>query len=114
MLKLHTAMRIRGIAKVVCVAIVANQVLTLAFAYAVQQLDPSAPTIITTIFSFLTCGLVSIWLQSDARRAYLLAREKGCITPVDKTNPALKIAPDCPKLWLVVLHIEMNPAAVGL
>jgi len=113
-LKLHTAMRIRGTAKVVCVAIVANQVLTTLFAYAVQQLDPSAPTIITTIFSFLTCGLVSIWLQSDARRAYLLAREKGCITPVDKTNPALKIAPDCPKLWLVVLHIEMNPAAVGL
>ena len=113
-LKLHTAMRIRGTAKVVCVAIVANQVLTTLFAYVVQQLDPSAPTIITTIFSFLTCGLVSIWLQSDARRAYLLAREKGCITPVDKTNPALKIAPDCPKLWLVVLHIEMNPAAVGL
>jgi hypothetical protein len=113
-LKLHTAMRIRGMAKVVCVAIVANQVLTMAFAYAVQQLDPGAPGLITTIFSFLTCGLVSIWLQSDARRAYLLAREKGCITPVDKTNPALKIAPDCPKLWLVVLHIEMNPAAVGL
>ena len=113
-LKLHTAMRIRGTAKVVCVAIVANQVLTTLFAYVVQQLDPSAPTLITTIFSFLTCGLVSIWLQSDARRAYLLAREKGCITPVDKTNPALKIAPDCPKLWLVVLHIEMNPAAVGL
>jgi hypothetical protein len=107
-------MRIRGMAKVVCVAIVANQVLTTVFAYAVQQLDPSAPGIVTTIFSFLTCGLVSIWLQSDARRAYLLAREKGCITPVDKSNPALKIAPGCPKLWLVVLHIEMNPAAVGL
>jgi hypothetical protein len=113
-LKLHTAMRIRGTAKVICVAIVANQVLTTAFAFAVEQLDPSAPTLITTIFSFLTCGLVSIWLQTDARRAYLLAREKGCITPVNKTNPALKIAPDCPKLWLVVLHIEMNPAAVGL
>lgn len=114
MLKLHTAMRIRGTAKVICVAIVANQVLTTAFAYAVHQLDPNAPSLITTVFSFLTCGLVSLWLQADARRAYLQAREKGCITPVNKTNPALKIAPDCPKLWLVVLHIEMNPAAVGL
>ena len=52
MLKLHTAMRIRGTAKVVCVAIVANQVLTTLFAYVVQQLDPSAPTIITTIIQF--------------------------------------------------------------
>jgi hypothetical protein len=113
-LKLHTAMRIRGTAKVICVAIVANQLLTTVFSYAVHQVDPNAPSMITTIFSFITCGLVSLWLQSDARRAYLLARDKGCITPVNKTNPALKIAPDCPRLWLVVLHIEMNPAAVGL
>jgi hypothetical protein len=113
-LKLHTAMRIRGIAKVISVAIIANQVLTVAFAYVVQQTDPSAPSLIISVFSFLTCGLVSMWLQSDARRAYLLAREKGCITPVDNTNPALKIAADCPKRWLVILHIEMNPAAVGL
>ncbi|WP_346730294.1 hypothetical protein [Caballeronia sp. dw_276] len=114
MLKLHTAMRIRGTAKVICVAIIANQVLTAIFAYAVSQLDPNTPTLVTTIFSFVTCALVSMWLQADARRAYLRAREQGCITPVSKTNPALKIAPDCPKPWLVILHIEMNPAAVGL
>jgi len=113
-LKLHTAMRIRGTVKVICVAIVVNQVLTTVFSYAVSQLDPDTPTLVTTIFSFVTCGLVSLWLQSDARRAYLLARERGCITPVSETNPAVRIASDCPKPWLVILHIEMNPAAVGL
>lgn len=107
-------MRIRGIVKLVCIAIVANQVLTMAFAYAVEQLDPSSPAIIKSLFSFVTCMLLSSWLQTDARRAYLLAREKGCITPVDKKNPSLKIAPECPRRWLVILHIEMNPAAVGL
>ena len=114
MLSLPASMRIRGIVKLVCIAIVANQVLTIAFAYVVQQLDPSAPGIIESIFSFVTCMLVSSWLQTDARRAYLAAREKGCITPVDKTNPHLKIAPECPRRWLVILHIEMNPGAVGL
>jgi hypothetical protein len=26
----------------------------------------------------------------------------------------LKISPDCPKQWLVILHIELNPDVVGL
>jgi hypothetical protein len=113
-MKLHTAMRIRGMSKVICVAIIVNQVLTTVFAYAVSQIDTTTPTIVTTMFGFVTCGLVSMWLQADARRDYLRAREQGCIAPVSKTNPALKIAPGCPKPWLVNLYIEINPAAVGL
>ena len=107
-------MRVRGIVKLISIAILANQVLTLAFAYVVDQLDPGAPILIRSVFSFATCIFVSSWLQTDARRAYLLAREKGCVTPVDSAHPALQISPDCPRRWLVVLHIEMNPAAVGL
>ncbi len=114
MLSMSAAMRIRGIVKLVCIAIMANQILTMIFSCVVTQLDPATPGIVTSIFSFATCMLVSSWLQTDARRAYLLAREKGCITPVDKSNPALRIAADCPRRWLVILHIEMNPAAVGL
>lgn len=114
MLNLRTAMRISGMVKLISIAIVANQILTLVFAYVADQLDPGALVLIRSVFSFVTCMLVSSWLRADARRVHLLARDKGCVMPVDGTNPALQISPDCPKRWLVVLHVEMNPAAVGL
>jgi hypothetical protein len=100
--------------KLLAVAVIANQVLTVIFAFVVEQVDPGTPALVTSVFSFLTCGLVSMWLQSDARRAYQLACEKGWVKPVDSANPAVRIAPDCPKRWLVTLHIEMHPAVVGL
>jgi len=114
MLKLNLSMRIRGLAKVILVVILANQVLTTAFVWAVQQLDLTVSPLITSVFSFATCGLVGSWLQSDARRAYLFAKDKGCVTPFNDTTGVLKISPDCPKRWLVMLHIELNPGVVGL
>ncbi|WP_256935955.1 hypothetical protein [Caballeronia sordidicola] len=101
-------------AKLIIVAILANQLLTLAFVSVVEQIDPDSPVLMRSVFSFVTCVLLSSWLQADARRAYLVAREKGCITPVDGTHPTLSIAPNCPRRWLVILHIEMNPAIVGI
>ena len=113
-MKVSTVMRIRGVLKVVAIAMIGSQVLTAAFQFAAQQIALDTTAMEISIFSFVTCGLVSLWLQSDARRAYALAREKNCVTPVDKRNPAVVISPDCPKRWLVVLHIEMNRGAVGL
>jgi hypothetical protein len=113
-MKLSTVMRIRGVLKVVAIAMIGSQVLTAAFQFAAQQIALDTTAMEISIFSFVTCGLVSLWLQSDARRAYALAREKNCVTPVDKRNPAVVVAADCPKRWLVILHIEMNPGAVGL
>jgi hypothetical protein len=113
-LNLRTTMRIRGMVKLISIAMLVNQVLTFLFAYVTDRLDPGAPVLIRSVFSFATCWLVSSWLQTDARQAYVLARDKGFVTPIDDTHPALHVSPECPKRWLVVLHIEMNPAVVGL
>lgn len=95
-------------------AILMNQLLTTAFSFCVQQIDPAAPESIVPMFSFITTMLLASWLQTDARRAYLHASTHGCIQPVSATNPAVHIAPDCPKRWLVVLYLEINPSLAGL
>jgi hypothetical protein len=62
----------------------------------------------------MTTILLAGWIQNDARQAYLHASKNGCVKPVSQSNPVLHIAPDCPKRWLVILHIEINPRVVGL
>ncbi|WCM22825.1 hypothetical protein NDK50_33135 [Paraburkholderia bryophila] len=105
------AMMFRGMCKVVAIAFVTNQVLTTIFTYVAQQLDSALPHDTIWLFSCVTCGLLTLWLQSDARRAFGFAREKGFVMTGDGKQ-ALKIAEDCPKRWLVILHIELNPAAL--
>jgi hypothetical protein len=105
-------MLFRGMCKVVAIAFVTNQVLTTIFTYVAQQLDESLPHQAIWLFSCVTCGLLTLWLQSDARRAFSLAREKGFVKAVGDNKQALQIAEDCPKRWLVILHIELNPAAI--
>lgn len=103
----------RGISKIVGIVFVVNQILTVAFAYAAQQIDVRLPHQAITLFSCVTCGLLTLWLQSDARRAFLLARAKGYVKTGGDTSQGLQVAAECPKRWLVVLHIELNPAAAG-
>ncbi|WP_246257379.1 hypothetical protein [Pararobbsia alpina] len=110
----RTVMRLRGMLKVILASIIANEILMTAFLYLAGMIDPNVPHRVVSVFSFVTCFLVGSWLQSDARRAYSMAREKGLIAPVDDTHRSLGITADCPKRWLVILHIELNPAAVGL
>jgi hypothetical protein len=110
----RTVMRLRGMFKVIVASIVANEILMTVFLYLAGMIDPNIPRTVVSVFSFATCFLVGTWLQSDARRAYWAAREQGFIAPLEGADRALAITADCPKRWLVILHIELNPAAVGL
>ncbi|CAE6729436.1 hypothetical protein [Paraburkholderia domus] len=108
----RSAMMFRGMCKVVAIAFITNQVLTTIFTYVAQQLDAAVPHDTIWLFSCVTCGLLTLWLQSDARRAFGFAREKGFVKKSGDRTPGLQIAEDCPKRWLVILHIELNPAAI--
>lgn len=110
----RTILRLRGMLKVILASIIANEILMTAFLYIAGMIDPNVPHTVVSVFSFATCFLVGTWLQSDARRAFATAHGKGFIMPVTETNRSLGIAADCPKRWLVILHIELNPTAVGL
>jgi hypothetical protein len=102
-------MMLRGMLKVVLVAIVASQILTSAFTLLAHQIDPALSPQIVSVFGFVTCGLVSMWLQADARRAFGFARQKGFVAAARDGQQGPQIAADCPRRWLVVLHSELNP-----
>ena len=103
----------RGMLKVVLIAIAASQILTAAFTVIARQIDAALQPQIISVFGFVTCGLISLWLQSDARRAFGAAKNKGYVRAARDGQPGPLIAADCPKRWLVVLHVELNPAAAA-
>ncbi|RFU48103.1 hypothetical protein D0B32_11375 [Paraburkholderia sp. DHOC27] len=103
-------MMVRGMLKIVLVAIATAQLLTAAFTLLARQIDADVAPQIVSVFGFVTCGLVSMWLQADARRAFRVAKEKGFVK-ARNGEAGLTIAADCPHRWLVVLHAELNPAA---
>lgn len=109
--RLRLALRVRAFLKIVLVTIVFSQVLSTLFGAAARVLDPDVTATPALVFSCVTCALVSFWLQSDARRAWQHARERGNIRRGEHGPlPGIEIAPECPRRWLVVLHAELNPA----
>jgi hypothetical protein len=107
-------MMLRGMCKVIAIAFAVNQVLTTVFTYVAQQIDTTLPRQMAWLFSCMTCGLLTLWLQADARRAFAFARKQGFVKVTDGKDRALQIAADCPKRWLVILHVELNPAAFAM
>jgi hypothetical protein len=112
MMRPRPGIMFRGMLKVVLIAIVASQILTTAFTLLARQIDADLSPQIISVFGFVTCGLISMWLQADARRAFGFAKEKGFVAAARDGQPGPTIAADCPRRWLVVLHIELNPAAL--
>ena len=107
-------MLFRGLAKVIFIACVANEVLTAAFTVIARQIDVGLTPQTVTLFSYATCALVSMWLQADARRAFVFAHQHKFVKAADKPSQGLQIAKDCPKRWLVVLHSELHPATASV
>ncbi|WP_260858507.1 hypothetical protein [Paraburkholderia sp. BCC1885] len=112
MARSRPGMMLRGMLKVALIAIVASQIMTTAFTLLAQQIDAGLSPQIISVFGFVTCGLISMWLQADARRAFGLAKEKGFVAAARDGQSEPRIAADCPRRWLVVLHCELNPAAM--
>lgn len=105
--------RFRGWLKLALLTFSVDQILTAVFGYVTQQIDPGISDFETVIFSCITCLLVSNWLVTDARAAWATAKKQGFIGPARSGGSApeapLEIANACPRRWLVVLHLELNP-----
>jgi hypothetical protein len=113
--RLKSAMRSRGWLKVVFVTMAFDQIMTAAFTFIAQQIDASPTEMATLVFGCMTSVLVSYWLVTDARKAWREAKGGGYIGPAHavSNDDMLKVANNCPKRWLVVLHIELNADRVA-
>ncbi|SMG01568.1 FIG00459737: hypothetical protein [Burkholderia singularis] len=100
----------RGMAKIVFVTIAVSQALSAAFAGLARAIGYDADPTVLLGFNFISCALVSFWLQSDAQRAYRDALSSGRLKrQAPRAGAAHTVPADCPKRWLVILHIELNP-----
>ncbi|WP_343727236.1 hypothetical protein [Burkholderia seminalis] len=107
--RVRAALRLRGVMKLTIVTIAVAYVLTFAFdrLLVAAGFAPDAATVL--LFRFVTCALVSFWLQADALRAYRYAAQHGFVTVPGAHGDPVDVAPQCPKRWLVVLNLQLEP-----
>ncbi|MCA8000754.1 hypothetical protein [Burkholderia metallica] len=107
--RVRAALRLRGVIKLTIVAIAVAQALAFAFdsLLVAAGFAPEAATVL--LFRFVTCALVSFWLQGDALRAYRYATQHGFVTGPGAHGEPVEVAPQCPKRWLVVLSLQLDP-----
>jgi hypothetical protein len=103
-------MRIRAAFKVVMIAMATNETLTVAFTEIARRIDPDLSLDLVESFSFVSAILAGFWFQTDAKRAYLRAREDGFIVARQMPEAGILIREGCPKRWLVQLYLELNPS----
>jgi len=113
-MNIKTALWLRGVTKVVVIAVLTNQVLTTLFGLAARTIDPNVTDHIIMLFSFATSMVAGYWIQGDARRAYIHANKQGLIKAEKNAATPWALAPECPNKWLVTLYLELNPALAGL
>ncbi len=99
----------RGLVKLTVITITVTQILTLAFDSLLVLLGDTPEAATLLLFRFVTCALVSFWLQADASRAYRHAAQNGLVTVSGAHGDPIEIAPQCPKRWLVVLSLQLEP-----
>ncbi|CAB3754550.1 hypothetical protein GQ57_05810 [Burkholderia sp. MSh2] len=107
--RVRAALRLRGVVKLTVVTIAVAQALAFAFEslLVATGFAPDAATVL--LFRFVTCALVSFWLQADALRAYQYAAQHGFVTAHGAPGDPIDVAPQCPKRWLVVLSLQLDP-----
>ena len=107
--RVRAALRLRGVMKLTIVTIAAAHALTFAFEGLLVAAGFAPETATLLLFRFVTCALVSFWLQADASRACRYAAQHGFVTVSGTPGDLIDVAQQCPKRWLVVLHLQLEP-----
>ncbi|WP_230944609.1 hypothetical protein [Burkholderia cepacia] len=111
--RVRAARRLRGVLKLTVITIAVAHVLAFVFdsLLVVAGFAPDAAAVL--LFRFVTCALVSFWLQADALRAYRYAAQHGFVTAPGAHGGLVDVAPQCPKRWLVVLSLQLDPRGLN-
>ena len=107
--RVRAALRLRGVMKLTIVTIAAAHALTFAFEGLLVAAGFAPEAVTLLLFRFVTCALVSFWLQADALRACRYAVQHGFVTVSGTHGDPIDVAPQCPKRWLVVLNLQLEP-----
>lgn len=111
--RVRAALRLRGVLKLTILTIAVAQALAFAFESLLVMTGFAPDAAAVLLFRFVTCALVSFWLQADALRAYQYAAQHGFVTAPGTHGDPVDVAPQCPKRWLVVLSLQLDPRGLN-
>ncbi len=95
--------------KIVVLVVLVNAILTTTFAFLAHENHPDIALGLTILFSFVLCAILSAWIRSDAKHAWLHAYDAGFLSSTEiRRARTVWVRQDCPRRWLVVLHIEFE------
>lgn len=107
----RTAIRLRGELKLMGLSIAITSLLAFILANLIPDL-PHGPAAFMTFGAFTTL-LIAGWIRYDADRAFQFAAQGRHLGFEGDPPRVISIAQDCPKRWLVLLHIELNPDLIS-
>ena len=61
------------------------------------------------IFGAITTVVLSEWLKIDAQRAFSVADKSGFLDRNESCTRIRSVKDNCPRSWLVVLHLRLHP-----
>jgi hypothetical protein len=108
-MKLGDKIRIRAKVTVFGVAICVTEGLAFILSSMARIFGVDTSAVEFGIFGAVTTVLISGWLQMDAERAYAFADKRGFLNRNEMRTKVMSVREDCPKLWLVVLHLQLHP-----
>ncbi|MGP8491842.1 hypothetical protein ACT2FY_38285 [Paraburkholderia fungorum] len=101
--------RVRAKATVFGVALCVTEGLAFALSAIARIFAVDTSPVEFGIFGAVTTVLVAGWLQMDAQRAYTFADKSGFLNRDETRTRVKSVREDCPKFWLVVLHLQLHP-----
>lgn len=104
-----TKMRLRGLATLFLISGMVTAVLSFLLSIALQRLSIGIATFPFAPFGAVTAVLTATWLRIDAKQAYEQANRSGCFQRNGTDMLIESMMKDCPKRWLVVLHLQLHP-----
>ena len=106
--------KLQAEAIVALIAIVVAELLTMLVMSIIPRSYSPFELALLAAFGLVTAVLFLVWFRGDLKRAYLFAVEHEYLKFAGQPPRIVAILDSCPRRWMVMLHIRMHPALVGV
>lgn len=107
-------MRLIGRSAVFGISLCMTEIMALIIGAIMRLISYAASPVLYGAFGGLTTVLVANWLTWDAAQAFSWADSHGFLRRDGESSRVLAVHENCPRAWLVTLHILLHPEIMGL
>ncbi len=107
-------MRLTGRFTVVGVALAVTEIEAFIISAILHAISYPVSPVLFGAFGAVTTILVGGWVRLDAEQAFKWADRHGFLVRDEDTSRVTAVRQNCPKPWLVALHLQLHPELMGL